>query len=201
MLRPSRAWPSRSMSALLRAVMSLRSIAAYSLRFSIRCHAPLAIVQDCRARSGVRPGAPADKLADMDTLMMNSANAGPRAAVFTTDRARWSAVRRRDAAADGRFFYSVRSTGVFCRPSCASRPARRENVAFHDSVADAIAAGFRPCKRCRPDEAPRADRERSLVAQACRAIERAEQPPKLAELATLCGLSPYHFHRLFKRIT
>ena len=64
----------------------------------------------------------------------------------------WTAVKRRDRAADGTFFYSVRTTGVYCRPSCAARLPRRENVAFHKTCADAARAGFRPCKRCRPNE-------------------------------------------------
>ena len=72
---------------------------------------------------------------------------------FSTEDARWQAVQTRDATADGTFYYSVRTTGVYCRPSCASRPALRENVAFHPTCAAAEAAGFRPCKRCRPNEA------------------------------------------------
>ena len=78
------------------------------------------------------------------------------AARFDDDEARWAAVQARDARADDVFFYSVRTTGVYCRPSCAARPARRENVAFHASQAAAVAAGFRACKRCQPDQAPRA---------------------------------------------
>ncbi len=123
------------------------------------------------------------------------------AAAFATDAARWQAVRCRDAAADGGFFYSVKTTGVYCRPSCAARPARRENVAFHASTAAAEGAGFRPCKRCRPDQPPRAEREAAVVAAACRSIESADSAPALAVLATQAGMSPHHFHRLFKRVT
>ena len=119
---------------------------------------------------------------------------------FATDAARWDAVRRRDPAADGIFLYSVRTTGVFCRPSCAARTARRENVEFHPTAADAAHAGFRPCKRCRPDLPPRAEREAALVAAACRTIESADAAPLLAELAAGAGVSPYHFHRMFKRV-
>jgi len=72
---------------------------------------------------------------------------------FADDNAKWDAVVGRDADADGSFYYSVRTTGVYCRPSCAARLARRENVAFHHTCADAEAAGFRPCKRCRPNAA------------------------------------------------
>ena len=118
-----------------------------------------------------------------------------------SDAARLEAVRRRDPAADDRFVYSVRTTGVYCRPSCAARPARVENIAFHATPQAAQAAGFRPCRRCRPDEPPRAVREAGLVASACRLIEQAETPPDLAGLAQAVGLSPHHFHRLFKRIT
>ncbi len=85
----------------------------------------------------------------------------------------------RDASADGRFVYSVAADGVFCRPSCAARPALRRNVDFHDTPAAAIAAGFRPCLRCRPDLPPKGEREAALVAQACRAIEAAETAPGL----------------------
>ncbi|SMH61962.1 bifunctional DNA-binding transcriptional regulator/O6-methylguanine-DNA methyltransferase Ada [Azospirillum agricola] len=114
---------------------------------------------------------------------------------------RWRALRERDPAFDGRFVYSVRTTGVYCRPSCASRPARPENVAFHAGPAEAEAAGFRPCQRCRPNEAPLAARQAALVADACRAIETAEEMPSLDTLAATVGLSPHHFHRLFKATT
>ena len=114
---------------------------------------------------------------------------------------RWSAVLARDAKSDERFWYSVKTTGVYCRPSCAARPARPENVAFHTSRAEAEAAGFRPCKRCKPDQPPRAAREAALVAALCRHIEQAEQPPSLDELAVRAQLSPHHLHRLFKQHT
>jgi AraC family transcriptional regulator of adaptative response/methylated-DNA-[protein]-cysteine methyltransferase len=76
----------------------------------------------------------------------------PRLTMKTTDDARWEAVRRRDSAAVGAFVYGVRTTGVYCRPSCAARLPRRENVSFHPTCAAAEAAGLRPCKRCRPRE-------------------------------------------------
>jgi AraC family transcriptional regulator of adaptative response/methylated-DNA-[protein]-cysteine methyltransferase len=120
---------------------------------------------------------------------------------FTSDAARWDAVTRRDAAADGYFFFAVKTTGVYCRPSCAARPARRENVVFYNEAQQAEGAGFRPCKRCRPDLPPRVDRETSLITEACRRIESDEGPTSLTELAEAAGLSPYYFHRLFKRIT
>ena len=120
---------------------------------------------------------------------------------FASDAEKWAAVRARDTTADGAFFYSVDSTRVFCYPSCAARPARRENVRFHASVRAAERAGFRACKRCRPDLAPRAEREAALVVAACRRIENAVSAPTLAALAAAAGLSPFHFHRIFKRVT
>ena len=95
----------------------------------------------------------------------------------------------------------MRTTGVYCRPGCAARPARRENVAFYDSRAAAEAAGFRPCKRCRPDAAPPAARRAAVIAAACRTIESAETTPELAVLARDAGMSRFHFHRVFKAVT
>ena len=119
---------------------------------------------------------------------------------FASDDAKWDAVRARDAAADGVFLYAVATTGVYCRPSCAARPARRENVAFYPTRPAAERQGYRACKRCRPDLPPRAERDAALIATACRAIEDAERPPSLDELAGTAGVSPYHFHRLFRRV-
>jgi AraC family transcriptional regulator of adaptative response/methylated-DNA-[protein]-cysteine methyltransferase len=120
---------------------------------------------------------------------------------FATEDARWQAVERRDRAADGTFYYSVLTTGVYCRPSCASRRARRENVAFHATCAAAEAAGFRPCQRCRPNEAPLAERQASAVAKACRLIEEADEMPSLDALAKAAGMSRFYFHRIFKAAT
>jgi len=114
---------------------------------------------------------------------------------------RWLAVLARDARADGRFVYSVRTTGVYCRPSCAARTPRRENVAFHATTAAAERAGFRACKRCRPTEPALAERRAALVAELCRIIEAADEIPTLAVLADHAGLSSYHVHRLFKSVT
>ena len=120
---------------------------------------------------------------------------------FTTDTAKWEAVCRRDAAADGQFFYAVTTTGVYCRPSCGARLALPEHVSFHLTSADAERAGFRACRRCVPDLPPRSEREAALITKACRSIESAEEPPGLAQLAADAGVSPHHFHRMFKRIT
>lgn len=127
--------------------------------------------------------------------------AAPAIADTDTDAGRWDALRRRDPAADGRFVYAVRSTGVYCRPSCAARPARPENVAFYDTNAEAERAGFRPCKRCRPDGPSQAERRAEAVARACRLIDEAEEVPPLDQLAAAAGLSPHHFHRIFKQAT
>ena len=121
-----------------------------------------------------------------------------RAATTTSDP-RWAAVVARDPAADGRFFYSVKTTGVYCRPSCASRTARPENVEFHATVEAAERAGFRPCKRCKPDQP--AGEQAAWVAELCRLIESAEQAPSLETLAHHAGLSPWHLHRVFKAVT
>ena len=110
----------------------------------------------------------------------------------------WDAVQRRDSAYDGVFYYSVRTTGVFCRPSCAARTALRKHVAFHASCADAAAAGFRPCLRCRPDLPPLAARQAAAVAKACALIDASDDTLDLDTLAAAVGISKFHFHRLFK---
>jgi AraC family transcriptional regulator, regulatory protein of adaptative response / methylated-DNA-[protein]-cysteine methyltransferase len=119
----------------------------------------------------------------------------------TKDDARWKAVVARDRSYDDKFYYSVGSTGVYCRPSCPGRLAKRANVRFHDTISEAETAGFRPCKRCRPNEASLEAQRAASIAHACLLIEEAEEAPKLDELAQSVGLSPYHFHRLFKSAT
>lgn len=120
---------------------------------------------------------------------------------FHQDEERWAAVRRRDRDADGRFFYSVSTTGVYCRPSCAARRPLRANVRFHATREDAERAGFRPCRRCAPDAPALADRHAEAVARACRAIETADGMPALDALAEAAGMSRFHFHRVFKATT
>ncbi|HJS84406.1 MAG TPA: bifunctional DNA-binding transcriptional regulator/O6-methylguanine-DNA methyltransferase Ada [Acetobacteraceae bacterium] len=114
---------------------------------------------------------------------------------------RWASVVARDRSADGAFYYSVSTTGVYCRPSCAARLPNPRNVQFHRTRAEAERAGFRPCRRCKPDQASLEAEHAAKVAQACRRIESADEAPPLAELAASAGLSPYHFHRVFKAIT
>jgi len=134
-------------------------------------------------------------------MLSSATQANDRPVGFLSNDARWEAVRRRDPAADGAFYYSVRTTGVYCRPSCAARLARRENVDFHLTREDAERAGFRPCKRCRPNEAGLAERHAAAVAKACSLIDAADEMPSLDALADAVGLSRYHFHRVFKAVT
>ena len=118
----------------------------------------------------------------------------------TNDR-RWAILVARDSSADGRFVYAVRTTGVYCRPSCGARLARRENVRFFDTNGDAEAAGFRACKRCKPNLDSLAEQHAAKIAETCALIERSETPPSLRQLADHAGLSTFHFHRVFRSIT
>jgi AraC family transcriptional regulator of adaptative response/methylated-DNA-[protein]-cysteine methyltransferase len=117
------------------------------------------------------------------------------------DDPRWTRIAARDKSADGHLWYSVATTGVYCRPSCPSRLANAENVQLHDNLESAKATGFRPCRRCNPD-GPTIDAENAaLVAKACRNIEQSEEEPSLEQLADAACRSPGYFHRLFKATT
>jgi AraC family transcriptional regulator of adaptative response/methylated-DNA-[protein]-cysteine methyltransferase len=138
----------------------------------------------------------------MEQLMeraMSSAIKNTSRATATRSDPRWAAVVARDA--DATFFYSVKTTGVYCRPSCNARLARPENVAFHNSIEAAEQAGFRACKRCQPDKPSLREQNIEAIAAACRYIDAAETIPSLTELAARANLSTYHFHRVFKNIT
>ncbi|MBC7793464.1 MAG: bifunctional DNA-binding transcriptional regulator/O6-methylguanine-DNA methyltransferase Ada, partial [Clostridia bacterium] len=111
---------------------------------------------------------------------------------------RWDAVRARK---DSPFYFAVRTTGIYCRPSCGARTAKRENVTFYETREDAERAGYRACRRCKPDAAPKSERDAALVAAACRTIAKAQTPPLLAALADEAGVSPHHFHRMFRAVT
>ena len=117
---------------------------------------------------------------------------------LVSDDDKFAAIARRDVAADGAFVFSVATTGVYCRPTCAARPALRKNVAYHATPDDAERAGFRPCKRCRPRDVSAHDRTAALVAAARKRIEESDVAPNLEELATAAGTSRFHFQRLFK---
>ncbi|BCJ90732.1 bifunctional transcriptional activator/DNA repair enzyme protein Ada [Terrihabitans soli] len=114
---------------------------------------------------------------------------------------RWQSVIARDRSADGSFFFSVASTGIYCRPSCPARRPKPENVRFFASAKSAEAAGFRACKRCRPERPESWQQNSEIIAQMCRLIESADDIPDLDALAKKAGFSPYHFHRLFKAAT
>ena len=117
------------------------------------------------------------------------------------DEALWQAVKMKDRRQDGLFVFAVRTTGIYCRPSCPARTPLRRNVSFFSSPPLAEAAGYRACLRCHP-AGKSSDLQRSeLVARACREIEASEESPSLSSLAKSVGLSPHHFHRIFKEIT
>ena len=117
------------------------------------------------------------------------------------DDPRWARIVARDKTADGHLWYSVATTGVYCRPSCPSRLANPKNVQLHDSLASAKATGFRPCRRCNPDGLSIEAENAALAARACRIIEESEEEPSLEELAKAVGRSPSYFHRTFKAAT
>ncbi len=120
---------------------------------------------------------------------------------YSTDDARWKAVASRDPDADNKFVYSVKTTFVYCRPTCKARLARRENVAFHLTPDEAERKGFRACKRCKPRESSAHGEHAAMVTRACRLIAEAKEPISLNGLAASAGMSPYHFHRVFKAFT
>ena len=119
----------------------------------------------------------------------------------TQNDPRWTQIVARDRSADGTFWYSVQTTGIYCRPSCPSRTANPKNVALHDDLPSARATGFRPCKRCKPDGVSQSAQHAALVAKACRLIEQSEELIPLEGLAEAVGLSASYFHRLFKATT
>jgi AraC family transcriptional regulator, regulatory protein of adaptative response / methylated-DNA-[protein]-cysteine methyltransferase len=117
------------------------------------------------------------------------------------DDPRWARIVARDKTADGQFWYSVATTGVYCRPSCPSRTANLENVQLHDTLVSARATGFRPCKRCNPDGPSIEAANAAIAARACRIIEESEEEPSLEDLAAAVERSPSYFHRVFKAAT
>ena len=163
--------------------------------------------ENCKARSGVRPGGARHRQGKQDkTRSRPYVYAHDRNAPVRNRRAppRAKTLGGASAAAtafDGAFFFAVSTTGVYCRPSCASRPAKRENVSFFATAEAAERAGYRACKRCRPDKLGAPDPQVEAVRRACERIASAEEAPSLADLAASAGLSPFHFHRVFKKVT
>lgn len=132
-------------------------------------------------------------------VMAKTPSATPRQTV--NDDPRLARISARDKTADGQFWYSVITTGVYCRPSCPSRTANPGNIRIHDTVQGAKAAGFRPCLRCDPDGPSLEVKQAALVAKACKMIEESEEEPTLDAIASAVDLSPSHLHRLFKSHT
>lgn len=120
--------------------------------------------------------------------------------LFKTDDARWQAIVSRNPSAESTFLYGVTTTGIYCRPTCPSKLPHKENVMFFDTKLDAENAGFRPCRRCHPDEDVSENPHRQIIIESCRRISEAESPPNLAQLAADAGYSPSYFHRIFKSI-
>jgi AraC family transcriptional regulator of adaptative response/methylated-DNA-[protein]-cysteine methyltransferase len=134
-------------------------------------------------------------------FVMTATKVKSQRAAATLNDPRWGFVLAKAASADGTFCYSVDTTGVYCRPSCGSRIAKPENVRFHSNCEEAERAGFRPCKRCKPDQLPLEQRHAAKIAEVCRLLEISESSMGLEELAEKAGMSAYHFHRTFKQVT
>jgi AraC family transcriptional regulator, regulatory protein of adaptative response / methylated-DNA-[protein]-cysteine methyltransferase len=132
---------------------------------------------------------------------MNKLREIEKLAAATISDPRWQSILARAKDADGKFFYSVGTTGVYCRPSCAARLPRPENVRFHASPADAEKAGFRACKRCKPTGLSLTAVNTAKIERVFRLIERSEEIPSLERLAQYAGISVFHFHRSFKAVT
>ncbi|WP_431262443.1 bifunctional DNA-binding transcriptional regulator/O6-methylguanine-DNA methyltransferase Ada [Roseateles chitinivorans] len=143
----------------------------------------------------MKPLTPHDADHDADHAADSAAEA------YASEAQRWAAVQARDARADGQFVYGVRTTGVYCRPSSSTRLPKRENVEFFDTAQAAEAAGYRASQRASGDRTAMARQHAAAIAKVCRMIERAETPPSLDELAGEAGMSPFHFHRIFKAET
>lgn len=120
--------------------------------------------------------------------------------MVTTQKDRWQSIVKRDKQADGTFFYGVKTTRVYCRPSCAARLPKPENVDFFDTGESALEAGFRPCKRCRPDSSNLKSEKETLVESICKYIQTCTHTPSLDELSDEFGKSTYHLQRTFKTV-
>lgn len=136
----------------------------------------------------------------MNEMAMNQSVKNTQASTIEND-CRWAKIQARDSSADGTFYYSVSTTGIYCKPSCGARQPRPENVAFHVSCAEAELAGFRACKRCKPGQPDLVQSHAMIIAKSCRLIESSDENINLETLAEKNSLSTYHFHRIFKSIT
>jgi AraC family transcriptional regulator of adaptative response/methylated-DNA-[protein]-cysteine methyltransferase len=159
-----------------------------------------------KARPGVRQAAVGSMMASVThamrtNMMMIHEKHQKRNHPVVANDPRWARIVARDRTADGHLWYSVVTTGVYCRPSCPSRSANPKNVQLHDTVEEARATGFRPCKRCHPDGLSVDAENAAIVARACRLIEQSEEEPSLTDLAAAVGRSPGYFHRRFKAVT
>lgn len=132
---------------------------------------------------------------------MTAMMTGSPDASLCNDQQKWRALQSRDPRAEGCFVYAVRTTGIYCRPTCSARLARRENVQFHSDCEEAERAGYRACKRCLPNRKLTGRRSVAAIIAACRLIETSEEMPTLERLAHRAGMSRFHFHRLFKQTT
>ena len=133
----------------------------------------------------------------MATLARDMERFRPEAVTDSVDlEAAWAAFERRDRSWDGRVIGAVKTTGIYCKPSCPARRPRREHVEFFADAPSALAAGYRACLRCRPDDI---GRDREAVAKAVKLIEQSEEAPNLTELAAAVGYAPHHFQRIFTR--
>ncbi len=136
----------------------------------------------------------------MNEMTMNQSVKNTQINAIQND-CRWAKIQARDSSADGTFYYSVSTTGIYCKPSCGARQPRPEHVAFHDSCAGAELAGFRACKRCKPGQSDLAQSHAMIIAESCRLIESSDENLNLEMLAKKANLSTYHFHRIFKAVT
>jgi AraC family transcriptional regulator, regulatory protein of adaptative response / methylated-DNA-[protein]-cysteine methyltransferase len=118
-----------------------------------------------------------------------------------TSNIQWEGVLRKDATLDGQYLFAVKTTGIYCRPSCPSRTPKRSNVSFFISSEQARLAGFRACLRCAPDGLSKREQQTQAILQACRIIDESEEKISLSSLASRVALSPHHFHRVFKEVT
>lgn len=185
--------------------MGAHSASCHPIRFHEDRPLGNAAARAALARDGSAPRAGVPTPPRQGIVRTMTTNLPPRKAAppgpWHTEGARWNALRRRDLSADGSFFYSVETTGIYCYPSCPARLPKPQNVAFHGSRQLAEAAGFRPCRRCRSDLPPRVEREAAQAVQLCRLIDDSCEEPPLEQLAAHIGYSPSAAHRMFKRAT